>query len=286
MRYLAHMVFAVLVVSLKSFAYIPSARMILDRVTESSIKLPLFVEQEVTLVSGEQNMTLKEQWLFDDDNTVRLIVRGEKDLKDQIVFQNLYTDNQKTSTLSGILQNTRQAKPLMDRAFFIHSADSLMRFLVQQGIVTEEIYQAPNFKKIPNTQGKFQYVPAPFVRLGRTGGKVAWIFGPRPKMDIPAPGFWVEQDQFNILKIRNLLGDELQADRPTTFSRGARWPKEITYTWLSSGMNAQAQVQATSVRAAEAQQRQLFQKHGDSRTGEFDRHRGRFLVEEFYQKFR
>lgn len=286
MRSVIMLVLGVVFVSLKSLAYIPSARMILDRVTENAIKLPLFIEQEVTLISGEQNVVLKEQWLYDDDNTVRLIVRGEKELKDQIVFQNLYTESQKTSTLAGILQSTRQTKPLLDKVFFIHTADSLMRFLVQQGIVNDEIYQAPNFKKVPNTQGKFQYVPTPFIRLGRTSGSVAWVFGPAPKVDIPTPGFWVEQDLFNILKIRNLVGDELQAERPTTFSRGARWPKEMNYSWMSTGVSAQAQVQAVTVRAAEAHQRQLFQKHGDVRTSDFDRHRGRYLVEEFYSKFR
>ena len=268
-------------------AYIPSSKMILDRVTENALKMPLYVEQEVTIVSGDQSVTLKEHWLFDSDSSVRLIVKGEKDLKNQIAFQNLYTENQKTTTLSGILQSSRKPKPLLEKIFFIKSSDGLAKFLIQQGIVGEEINNSNNFKKI--TQGsnvKFQYQPEAFLRLGRLGGGVSYIMGYPPKVEGSTAALWIEQDQFNILKIRNAQGEELRADRPTVFSRGARWPKDMSYSWGSSGSSSQAQVQPDVVRMAESPQRQVFQKHVDARSSDFERHRGRYLIEEFYQKFR
>jgi hypothetical protein len=272
---------------LQARAYIPSSGMIVDRVVENSLKAPLYVEQEVTIGSGAVSITVKEQWLFENENSFRLIVRGEKDLKDQIVFQSLYSDIQKTSSLSGLLQTTKLPRALLEKVLFIKTSDALKKFLVQQGIVTDEIYRSHNFKKGSGNTG-FQYLPESFLRLGRLAGGVSYVFGPNSKADVIAPGFWVEQDYFNILKIRNSNGDEMRLVKPTTFSRGAKWPKEITYT--SNGSNGapqiQAQVLVTNVRLAEALQKQIFQKHVDKRALNFDQHSGKSLLEDFYQRFR
>jgi hypothetical protein len=262
-------------------AYIPSSRMILDRVVEKSLQTPLFVEQMVTLTSSDQTVTVKEQWLFDSDNSIRLVVRGEKDLKDQINFQNLYTESQKTSSLGGLLQNQKLPSSLFERMFFIKSTDLMMKFLVQQGIAGEEIFRSQNFRKVGGNSG-FQYQPEPFLRLARMAGGVAYVFGPAPKAGAATAGLWVEQDQFNLLKIRNGTGDELRVDKPTTFARAVRWPKNLTYAWGKS----QAQVQVVNVRLAEVAQRQIFQMNSNKRTPDFERHTGKFLLEEFYQRFR
>lgn len=275
------------IMAFKAQAYIPSAKMILERVAENSLKSPLFVEQEVTLVTPDQTVSVKEQWLFENENSIRLIVRGDKDLKDQIIFQNLYSDNQRTSSLSGYLQTQKVNRSLFEKAFFTKSSENLMRFLVQNGIVTDEIFRSQNFKRLPGNTG-FQYQPEPFLRLGRIGGGISYVFGPSPKGDNVGPGFWVEQDQFNILKIRSATGEEMRAEKPTTFSRGARWPRELSFAWntAQTSAQAQAQVQVTNVRLADAAQKQVFQKHLDKRTPEFERFTGRYLLEEFYLRFR
>jgi hypothetical protein len=279
-------IFLFLIFGLQAQAYIPSAKMILERVGELALKRPLAVEQELTLVANDQNVTVRELWLFEEDNSVRLLVRGEKDLKDQIVFQNLYTDNQRTTSLSGLLQTQKMARPLFERVFFIKNTEALMKFLVQQGVVGEEIFKSQNFKKTTGPNPRFQYMPENFLRLGRVGGGVTYIFGPQPKSDQTTPGFWVEQDQFNILKLRSQSGEEMRASKAITYSRGARWPKEMSYAWMNGGSSAQAQVQIIGVRQVEPSIRQIFQKNSDKRTTEFERHTGRNLVEEFYQKFR
>jgi hypothetical protein len=278
-------VVSLFLVTVNSHGYIPSARMILDRVAESALKTPLFVEQDVTILSADQSVSVKEQWLFENENSIRLIVRGEKDLKEQIVFQTLFSDNQKTTTLSGLLQTQRSPRGPLEKIFFFKGTENLMRFLVQQSIVGDEIYRSQNFKKIPGNVG-FQYQPEAFLRLGRLGGSVAYVFGPPPKGDAISPGFWVEQDQFHVLKLRNANGDEMRSEKPTTYSRSAKWPKELSYNWGSGGSAAQAQVQVINVRMAEASHRQLFQKNADKRSADFERHTGRYLIEEFYQRFR
>lgn len=270
---------------LQAQAYIPSSKMILGRVVENAFKLPLFVEQDLTLTLAEKTISVKEQWLFESENSIRLIVRGDKDLKDQVLFQNSYSDLQRTSSISGSNIVNKMPRPLFEKMFFIKTSENLMKFLIHQGIVADEILRSQNFKKLPGNNG-FQYLPESFLRFGRVGGVVAYVFGPAPHGEVLNPGFWVEQDQFIILKIRSATGEELRVEKPTLYSRGARWPKDLSYTWGGNHSTAQAQVQVISVKTAEAPQKQLFQKVSDKRTAEFERTLGKSLIEEFYQRFR
>ncbi len=267
-----------------SLAYIPSAKMILSKVVEGAIKTPLHVEQLVQLSSAQGTVFLKEQWLFENENSIRLIVQGEKDLQELISFQVHYSDHQRTSSLSGGAQTSKLSRPLFEKMFFIKNTENFMRFLVQHGVVGQEIFNSHNFKKIPGNNG-FQYQPESFLRLGRTGGVVAYIFGPSPRDERLTPGLWVEQDLFHLLKMRNIQGEELNFNKLVSFGRGARWSKEMQLTWgtpLST-----AQIQATSVKAADLNKlRPVFQKKINRRSPEFERHFGKNLIEEFYSRFR
>jgi len=264
-------------------AYIPSSRMILDKIVENALKTPLYVEQEVHLTSSQASVFLKEQWLFENENSFRLIVRGEKDLQDLIQFQIQFNDNQRSSSMSGSMQVSRLTHPLFEKIFFIKNTENLMRFLTQNEIVGNEIFNSQNFKKIPGNNG-FQYQPENFLRLGRLGGRLSYVFGPTPKDEKLTPGFWVEQDLFNILKIRNSQGEEFRLEKLVAFNRGARWSKEMQFSW--GAPLATAQIQALTVRTADTNLRQTFQKKLERRSHDFEKHAGKNLIEEFYSRFR
>lgn len=266
-----------------SQAYIPSSKMILDKVVENALKTPLYVEQEVHLVSSQSSVFLKEQWLFENENSFRVIVRGEKDLQDLIHFQINVSENQRSSSLSGSMKSSKLPHPLFEKVFFIKNAENLKRFLVQQEIIGNEIFNSQNFKKIPGNNG-FQHQAEPFLRLGRVGGIVSYIFGSTPRDEKLTPGFWVEQDLFNILKLRNSQGEEFRTEKVVSFSRGARWSKEMQFSWGTP--QSTAQIQTTTVKVADTNHRQLFQKRVDRRGQDFERHSGKNLVEEFYSRFR
>ncbi len=266
-----------------AYAYIPSSKMMIDKVAENALKAPLYIEQQVHISSGSTNMYLKEQWLIENENSIKLIVKGDKELSEQIFFQNNYSENQKTTTISGATQVVRLKHPLFEKGFFIKNAENFKRYLIQEGIVNNEIYQSENFKKLPGNSG-YQFQPESNTRLGRIGGKVAYIIGESPNGTTPSPGIWIEQDLFHILKLRNSSGSEFRVDKLTTFSKGARWYKSIEMQWGQPV--ARAQVSVVSAKLADANLRQIFQKKSDIRTTEFDRHIGKYLVEDFYQKFR
>lgn len=266
-----------------SFAYIPSARMILEKAAEGSLKSPLYIEQQVHLSSGNLNLYLKEQWLIENENNMKLIVKGDRDLNDQIQFQTSFNDNQKFSNFLGATQGIRMNQPLFEKLFFIKNPENLKRFLIQEGIVGQDIFQSENFKKIPGNNG-FQYQPEPMTRLGRLGGKVAYVISNPQILDSNNPGIWIEQDAFQIMKIRNSLGAEFRVDKLTTFSKGARWYKTLELLWGKS--SSRAQITVTSVKSVDSNHRSLFQKKAEIRTTEFDRNSAKSLVEEFYQTFR
>jgi hypothetical protein len=283
-RYSFKFIFLILLIKVGVVeAYVPSSRMILDKVVENALKTPLYVEQEVNISSAQGSVSLKEQWLYENENAIRLIVKGGKDLQAHIQFQVHFSESQRTSSITGSALTSRLNHPLFEKIFFIKNTESLMRLLVQHEIVTNEIFNSQIFKKIPGNNG-FQYQPEPFVRLSRLGGKVAYIFGPAPIEDKLTPGFWVEQDLFQILKIRNSQGEEFRLDKMVTFNRGARWAKELQLTWGTPTVTAQ--IQTVAVRTADANLKQLFQKRIEKRTLEFEKHPGKNLVEEFYSRFR
>ena len=271
----------------RAIAYIPSSRMILDKVVEGALKTPIYVEQEVRLVSSQSMAYLKEQWLFENENSAKVIVRGEKDLQDQLAFQIQAADRSQIMDQAKLGDHQKRKQPLMERVFFIKGTEGLMRFLVQSEIVGEEIFNSQAFKKIPGNNG-FQYQPEIFLRLGRVGGKVAYVLGPSPKDENSTPGFWVEQDLFHIFKLRNSKGEEIRFEKMTNFSKGIRWPKEMQMSWgsLGSGLSMMAQVQTNIVKVPDASLKQLFQKKIDRKTLEFEKHPAKNMIEEFYQRFR
>ena len=268
-------------------AYIPSSRMILDKVVEGVIKTPIYVEQEVRLVSSQNVAYLKEQWLFESENSARVIVRGEKDLQDQLAFQIQISDRSQIMDQQRFGDRQKKKQPLMERVFFIKGTEGLMRFLVQSEIVGDEIFNSQAFKKIPGNNG-FQYQPETFLRLGRVGGKIAYVLGPSPKEESSTPGFWVEQDLFQIFKLRNSKGEEIRFEKMTNFSKGIRWPKEMQMTWVGSGssLSMMAQIQTNMVKVPDAVLKQLFQKKIDRKALEFEKHPAKNMIEEFYQRFR
>ena len=269
--------------SLHSLSYIPSSKMIFERVVENSVKLPLYIELDLNISQGDQTVFLKEQWLIESENSIRILVKGDKEFKDQISFQVTDKDNQGNTYLSGT--NKTKIRPLMEKVLIFKKTEQIKQFLVQQGILKEEEINSVNFKKIPGNSG-FQYQPELFIRLGRVDGGISYIFGPKPRNENPVPGLWVEQDQFFVRKIRNIQGDEIQFDKITTFSRNTRWTKVLEYFWRGNKGNGHARAQVTNVKIPDTNQRAFFTKFLDKKSPYFEQSSQRPLIEDFYQRFR
>lgn len=217
-------------ISSHSFASIPSARMILQRVVDNSGSGSYLIEQEVQFNSGSESINLKETWAVTDHDTLRLTVSGTKELADQIKMQYFYSGNNRWELSSGKRLSKAVSKEFLERIFFHRNLESLGSYLIHNEIIPEGSLA----KKLGGKKSAdFNYQPEKFLRLSRFGGVVNYAFGNPTDADAGAhnPGLWVEQDQFVIRKIVLPSQVEMVADNFNTYAKGLTLPKQKTVSF-------------------------------------------------------
>lgn len=211
-----------------ALAYIPPARMILQRTAENSGSGPYTIEQEVQFNNGQDSLFLRETWLIENDRTMRVTVSGAKDFKDQIKMQFIYAGGQRWSH-NGNRESQRLSEDFLERYFNFRSTDQLASTLMNLKILPTNAFAR---KPLPKNLEQLKYEPESFVRLSRVGGTVTYAFGaPSPAEGTPTPGLWIEQDQFLVRKLRLPSQVEVSADNYNQYSRGLNYPKVRTVRW-------------------------------------------------------
>lgn len=257
-----------------AFAFIPRGLLILDRVAENSGKGVYQIEQEVQFENGQGSLSLKETWLIESENSMRLTVTGMKELQDKVFFQVIYSGGNKSSSQG----NQRVTTDFIERYFHFRSGEGLAQAMIQLKIVPSSIFAKRAVRNLKDTD----YKPEPFVRLSRTGGVINYGFGPlSPESGDPAPGLWVEQDQFVITKLRLPTLAEVTANRYTGYSRGLQFPKSRTVTW---GKNS-VQLQTLSVVGKTKDAMKTLPKGTETRVG-LTGQPAEAIIQEFYSRFR
>ena len=257
-----------------AFAFIPRGLLILDRVSENSGSGVYQIEQEVQFENGQGSLSLKETWLVESENSMRLTVTGLKELQDKVFFQVTYSGGNKISS-----QGTgRVTTDFIERYFHFRNGENLAQALVQLKIVPQGIFAKRPLRSIKDAE----YKPEPFVHLARTGGVVSYGFGAlSPEQGDPAPGLWVQQDQFVISKIRLPTLAEVSANRYSVYSRGLQFPKSRTVAW---GKNL-VQMQTLSVVGKAKDAMKSPTKGTETRVG-LTGQPAESLIQEFYSRFR
>ena len=82
--------------SIFSFAAIPKASLILQKVVENNGSGVYQIEQEVQFPNGSDILSLKEIWMVQSDGSMKLVVTGMKELKDQFFFGVTYSGGTRT----------------------------------------------------------------------------------------------------------------------------------------------------------------------------------------------
>jgi hypothetical protein len=270
---------AVLFQSITSLAYIPSSKMILDKVVENNTTGPILYEQSVVINGGGLSATLKETWLVENESTMVVLVQGEKELKDKIQFAIQYNGKRKLASIGFIKQSENITSDFLEPIFFMKSQQKLIPYLVSSGIVGPDIYNSSNFQK---QKDHFIHMPENFVRLGRTGGVVAYIISGNNGIEAKLPGLWIEQDQFLLRKIRNSKKTEMSVESWGNYSRGWKLPKERSFVWDDKS----ASVKMLDVKVPQPNIKSLIVKSQDIKSLDYENSREKILVEEFYLKLR
>lgn len=261
------------------FAYIPSSKMILDKLIENNTTGPILYEQEVIVSGVGTTATLKETWLVENESVMTLVVQGEKDLKDKIQFLVQYNGKRRFASISFIKGNDSVTADFFEPIFFIKSQQKLVPYIISTGVVGSDLQNSSNFQK---QKDLFIHTPEPFVRLGRTAGVVAYIISGSTGLETKLPGLWIEQDQFLLRKIRNSKKTEMSVEKWGNYSRGWKLPKERSFAWDDKT----AAIKLLDAKIPQANAKSLLTKTQEVRSSEYDNSKEKALIEEFYLKLR
>lgn len=268
-----------------SFAYLPPTKMILERTSENAGTGIYAIEQEVHFQNGLDQLVLRESWVVENDQLLRLTVYGTKDFKDQISMQFLYANGER----SYLTKQTQEQRPISaefeEKFYHLKSAEKLAQVLIDWGIAPVGfLHKKVTAKKADD----FKYNSEPWLRLSRTGGVVNYAFGKvTPEGQAEAnPGVWIEQDQFVIRKMRLPSQAEFIVENYGQYAKGLNYPKSRTVRWGQNSVN----IRLLSVTARDAKwaKQRLSKTTLDIQTklDGLAQQPAKAVVEEFYTRFR
>lgn len=259
-----------------AYAAIPSGLIILQKTADNTGSGVYVIEDEVQFPSGQDTLVLKETWFVENENSMKLLVTGGRELKDQVQMSFVYSGGQRYH--NGLSQ--KLTPDFIEKYFHIRKGETFANDLVRMKIVPASIL----YKHPMRSTKDIEHVTENFVRLARVGGVVAYAFGTpsAPDNSDLSPGFWIEQDQFVLRKFRLPDQVEVSADKYTSYSRNLWYPRTRTVHW---GTN-QVTIQTLSVFG---RTKDAFAKFSPKVTQRLDGLNGQpaqALVQEFYQRFR
>lgn len=261
-------------VSSVSFAYIPKGQLILQKMTDNAGSGVYQVDQEVQFPNGNETLVLKETWLVDNENNMKVIVTGAKELKDLVAFAVTFQGGNRVVGGSP----KKLGDDFIERYFHSRNAEALAQHMIQMKMASPQLLVKKPIRTLKDADNQ----PENFVRLSRVGGVFAYAFGVPSLPEQSAPGMWVEQDQFVLRKIRLPSQAEVSADRYTSYSRGLSFPKTRVVRWD----NNQVTIQTISVTAKGREAWASFGLKAPAKMDGLANQPAASLVEDFYKRFR
>lgn len=224
------------------YAYIPQPQYILQSAAQSHGESVYSIEQEVRFKVNEQAYALREFWIVEGMNFMRLRLEGQGQLKDQAQGVWIYNKghgfhrNEMGKRASNVI-----GPEMFEQFFHFRSTSDGEKLLNQARIVSHSEWQASQKKSIDLE--KLDFTPPAFVRWSRAGGLPTLAFGvPTPVGEDPKPGLWIESNRYFVRKVRTSKGLEVKADQYTMFEKNLWFPQvrqvkfptgEATITLLS-----------------------------------------------------
>ncbi|RYZ75282.1 MAG: hypothetical protein EOP05_08225, partial [Proteobacteria bacterium] len=154
-------------------AYIPSSRTIAIRTAKNNGKGAYSIDQDVQFRAGSESITLRERWIIQDGENMRMTVVGPANQNYR--FDAFYKNGKKTSPdSSGSMKTANVPVEFLEKFTHARTSDEILNGFVRAGIVPASFTQARQ-RFLPNS--KNPHVPEPYVRLGRSNGTINWVFG-------------------------------------------------------------------------------------------------------------
>lgn len=256
-------------------AYIPSSRTIAIRTAKNNGKGAYAIEQDVQFRAGSDSVTLRESWVVQDGDDMKVTVTGPNNTR----FETVYRAGKKTGPdSSGAVKTAAIPSEFIERFTHARTSNELLQSFVKAGVVPPSFLQErPRF----NPNAKNPHSAEPLVRLGRSNGVLTWIFGTPTPVDSSKllPAAWIEQDAFSLRRLRFPSEAELNANQYVVQAGNFVYPKERIVTW---GGNTVA-IRMLSVKALPAGAAQSALNASDSKATRLP---DQANVREFYSRFR
>lgn len=263
-------------------AYIPHSQTITSRLIRTHGKGAYAIEQDVQFRIGAENIVLRESWIVTDSEAMKLTVSpapGSK-IEGNIHFESLYQSGKRvlTDPSSGNVTTAALSLEFIEPVFHSRTSRSFLGSLARSKVVPASFL---NERPRPQRIDQVRHTPEPHVRLGRTSGAMAWVFGePTPANGPLNPSVWIEQDMFVVRRLRFPSEAELLADKYANYARELKLPRERTLNWQNHSVN----IRLISVRPlSAAQASKALGSAAALRPGRLPEHA---QIREFYTRFR
>lgn len=213
----------------QSWGYIPNLKMILSRTAENHGHGIYRVEQEVSFQQGEETFLVREIWSVKDSQQMRLEAKGRKKAEN-LSYTFIYDGQNRYSVDSnGIRKSSRPPDNWFEPYLYFRYQKHIRPRMVSEKIIPTEALE----EKLPPIDPTKSKNKQDFLRLARVGGVITYgISQAPPQGDSSArPGLWIEQDVFNVRKIRLPSQAVISADEYSIFAGRFALATKQTVRW-------------------------------------------------------
>lgn len=180
------------------------------------------VDQDVIFKSDAEDLVIKENWLIEGDKNLILTATGQGSLKDLFKLVIVYNSKSKTMMIGKNKQSELVNNDFFERYLSIRSVSSFINYLNDLSV-------------------------AKTIRLSRVGGVPALAIG-EPSTNILKPQFWIDQENFQIRKIRFPSETEVSFDDYAVFDK-ISYPRTKTINWGTQSATIKVRQVSTKVKA-------------------------------------
>jgi hypothetical protein len=222
--------FLILLIHSFAFAFIPKASTIINRAVENNGTGVYNIELEVQFQGQQEPFILKEYWTIENDEKMKVVVSGTKELKDKLKWVFVYNNGVRNQNSVSAKAPKKVGIDFLEKYFHFRKPQDLENAIIQTKAVPASVFATKTYK--PGKEPDFE--ADPYLTLARTSGVISYAF--RNITDNPSESpaaFLFEQDQFLLRKFR--IGNvEVNADRYSVFARGLNYPRVRTVKWNDS----------------------------------------------------
>lgn len=249
------LVFLLILTSVPASAYIPKFWMILSKTAENHGHGLYLIEQDVTFQHKREPMVFRETWLVKDGQRLRVDIEARKGVYKPVQISFVYAGESKSYIdPNGQLKQANVSPDFFEPYFHFRFSDKMKPRLYRNKIIPQNVV---NEERRIEAESQIDNSVEPFMRLTRISGTISYGIGipTPPNSESLYPGLWIEQDRFNIRKIRFSSQNEIRADQYEAFPRDFHFPKIRTVSWDKH----QVQIQLVQVKALPSTKNYLSQ---------------------------